>query len=105
MTCYQTVKLEFLANKVDVDVAEVRSLLAELILEERIQGKIDQVQGILELQSSELQTTQKHSAVRKWADILVSVNTKLFQKVNFDFGGTGNRMMHHGMDEDEYMAF
>ena len=41
VTCYQTVKLEFLANKVDVDVPEIRSLLAELILEERIQGKID----------------------------------------------------------------
>ena len=41
----------------DVDIVEIRSLLAELILEEEIQGQIDQVNGVLELNSSELLTT------------------------------------------------
>jgi hypothetical protein len=33
----------------NVDLAEMRSLLSELILEEKIKGGIDQVNGVLEL--------------------------------------------------------
>lgn len=46
---YKAVKLEFLCKAMDVDLLEMRSLLAELILEERIQGQMDQVNGVLEL--------------------------------------------------------
>ena len=53
-----------LAQQMNVDVPEMRSLLSELILEERIKGQIDQVAGVLELQSSELQLAQKHTAIR-----------------------------------------
>jgi COP9 signalosome complex subunit 2 len=35
---YKAVRLEFLSKQMDVDIMEIRSLLAELILEERIQG-------------------------------------------------------------------
>ena len=35
---YKTVKLDFLARKMNVDVQHIRSLLSELILEERIEG-------------------------------------------------------------------
>lgn len=52
---YKAVKLEFLCKQMNVDLAEMRSLLSELILEEKIKGQIDQVAGVLELQSSELQ--------------------------------------------------
>jgi COP9 signalosome complex subunit 2 len=52
---YKAVRLQFLAEKMDVNLEEIRSLLAELILEERIEGAIDQVQGVLELNSAELE--------------------------------------------------
>ena len=38
---YKAVKLDFLAEQLNVQLVEVRSLLAELILEERIKGQID----------------------------------------------------------------
>lgn len=38
---YKAVKLEFLCQKVNVDLNEIRSLLSELILEELIKGQID----------------------------------------------------------------
>lgn len=68
----------------NVDNAEIRSLLSELILEEKVQGQIDQVRGVLELQSSELLKVQKHSAVRQWADSLTDLNKRLMVKVNYD---------------------
>lgn len=35
---YKVVRLQFLCSKMNVDVNEIRSLLAELILEEKIKG-------------------------------------------------------------------
>ena len=35
---YKAVKLEFLARQLNIDVNEIRALLAELILEEKIKG-------------------------------------------------------------------
>jgi COP9 signalosome complex subunit 2 len=46
---YKSVSIEFLANQLNVTVADIRSLLAELILEEKIQGEIDQLNGYLEM--------------------------------------------------------
>lgn len=51
---YKAVKLDFLCTEMNVDLPEMRSLLSELILEERIKGQIDQVAGVLELQQDEL---------------------------------------------------
>jgi PCI domain len=56
------VKLEFLANCLNVNQTEIRSLLAELILEEKIKGQIDQITGVLELNQSELKASRKHRA-------------------------------------------
>ena len=38
---YRTVKLEFLAQQLNISLNEVRQLLSELILEERIDASID----------------------------------------------------------------
>lgn len=38
---YKAVRLEYLSKEMEVNLEEIRSLLAELILEERIKGAID----------------------------------------------------------------
>lgn len=38
---YKAVRLEYLAEKMNVNIQEIRSLLAELILEEKLRGQID----------------------------------------------------------------
>lgn len=81
---YKAVKLEFLCQRINVDLQEIRSLLAELILEETIKGQIDQVAGVLELKSNELQMTHKHTAIRAWADTLTDLNGRLTAKLNYD---------------------
>lgn len=68
---------------------------------------------MLELSQNELQTAQKHTAIRKWADMLIDVNNKLMEKVNFDYGGQGgghSLMDMHGGDswggqDDDDMDF
>ena len=61
---YRSVSLKFLSVELDISIEEVRSLLSELILEEKIKGEIDQQNGFLELQQA--QKSQKHIAMQNW---------------------------------------
>jgi len=65
------------------------------------------VAGVLELQSSELQLAQKHTAIRQWASTLVDLNKRLTDKINYDLnirGGLNNNMYDEGdYDQDDYM--
>ena len=49
ITPYTRVKLSFLAKWMNVSETEILSLLIALILENKIVGKIDQINGILDL--------------------------------------------------------
>jgi hypothetical protein len=49
---YRTVRLRFLADKLMIDEAAVQALLMRLILDEKVHGKIDQINGILDLSSA-----------------------------------------------------
>jgi COP9 signalosome complex subunit 2 len=46
---YRTVRLAFLATELKVSLTEVESLLASLILDNRLHGTIDQIDGVLTL--------------------------------------------------------
>lgn len=50
---YTTVSLAFLAGELKISEQEVKTLLVELILEEKISGKIDQQEGYFERVSTE----------------------------------------------------
>lgn len=78
---YKAVKLDFLSEQLNVGMEEVRSLLSELILEKRIKGQIDQMQGILELNPGELKISQKHRAMQQWGATLLDVHRKLIDRV------------------------
>lgn len=50
---YTSVSISYLARDIGVSDAELKALLVELILDERVDGKIDESKGLLELRSSE----------------------------------------------------
>lgn len=56
---YKKVSLDFLAKDLSVTKDEIIALLAELILEDKIQGQIDQITGFLELQTSASDSTHE----------------------------------------------
>ena len=51
---YKSVSLDFLAGQLNVSRQDIRSLLCELILEEKIKGEIDQINGFVEMETSEM---------------------------------------------------
>lgn len=64
---YTRIEIQFLASSLNISVEEVEELLVTLVLDNKIQGKLDQVNGVVEL----LATTndeKRYLALEKWAD-------------------------------------
>ncbi|KAI0778645.1 PCI-domain-containing protein [Trametes elegans] len=87
---YTRLELSFLAKQLNVDHEEVEELLIGLILEGKVEGRIDQVSMRLELESN-LQK-KRYSALDKWSAALDSIHTTVLgknhsgQRGEFGFG-------------------
>jgi COP9 signalosome complex subunit 2 len=80
---YRTVKLSFLAKELNINVKEVVSLVTELILDNKVSGRIDEVQGFLE-QASETaseSSNKRYTAISKWVRSLHEIQASLVEKV------------------------
>ncbi|KAI0715089.1 PCI-domain-containing protein [Earliella scabrosa] len=77
---YTRLELTFLAKQLNVDTEEVEELLIGLILEGRIEGRIDQVAMRLELESKHSLQKKRYSALDKWTTALESIHTTVIGK-------------------------
>lgn len=81
---YKNVELGYLAKELQISEKEVKTLLVELILDQRIDGKIDQQEGkdaktYLEVYSAkkDMISKKKHQAISNWLDSLSDLNAKV----------------------------
>jgi hypothetical protein len=58
---YRLMRLKFLAARIHVDTAELQTLLCELILDEQIDGRINQAQMVVELGTKHAGSTERKS--------------------------------------------
>lgn len=82
---YKSVSLDFLSSQLNVSKEDICGLLSELILEEKIKGEIDQLNGFLEMSQDSKQegTGQgRHGELRKWAHSLSLVHSQLLKKLS-----------------------
>lgn len=77
---YTRLRIAFLAGKLNVPAADVEPLLISLILDGRVQGRIDQVNQLLELDSP-LEQAPKYSAIDKWAQQVGSLHGVVVAKL------------------------
>eukprot|EP01090_Pellita_catalonica_P012234 TRINITY_DN2608_c0_g4_i1.p2 TRINITY_DN2608_c0_g4~~TRINITY_DN2608_c0_g4_i1.p2 ORF type:complete len:461 (+),score=118.26 TRINITY_DN2608_c0_g4_i1:1582-2964(+) len=77
---YTRVTLPFLASKLNVNVDEVQELLVFLILDTKIEGKIDQVNQLLTLDKGG--AVAKYRYMEKWTTQLGSLHGVLLSKMN-----------------------
>jgi COP9 signalosome complex subunit 2 len=73
---YRTVKLEFLAKEININMNEVKQLLSELILEERIDASIDQISGFIELAANKPKEP-RFVAMENWSNTLMNIHMNL----------------------------
>jgi len=67
---YSRLELSFLAKQLNVDKEEVEELLIGLILEGKVDGRIDQVSMRLELSRKQNLEKNRYAALDKWTDAL-----------------------------------
>jgi COP9 signalosome complex subunit 2 len=70
---YTRVRLSSLSGILSIPEEDVANLLVQLILDNRIQGKIDQVNGILEIEKQS-HSEKKFAAINQWISALERIN-------------------------------
>jgi len=79
---YRTVKLSFLAKELNINEREVVSLVTELILDNKVAGSIDEVQGFLEqAETASESSTKRYTAISKWVRSLHDIHSSLVERV------------------------
>ncbi|EPT03485.1 hypothetical protein FOMPIDRAFT_1028754 [Fomitopsis schrenkii] len=95
---YTRLELSFLATQLNVDKDEVEDLLIGLILEGKVEGKIDQVSMRLELTTKQSLEKKRYDALDQWTNALESVHNAIIGKAQ-----VGNRGVEtFGVTTDPY---
>ncbi|PPQ77002.1 hypothetical protein CVT25_014819 [Psilocybe cyanescens] len=77
---YTRLELSFLAKQLNVEIEEVEELLIGLILEGKVEGRIDQVGMRLELDRKQSLEKKRYAALSKWTEALESVHGAVVSK-------------------------
>jgi len=82
LTPYTKIRIPFLAAELNISAKEVEELMIGLILDNKIRGRIDQVNQLLELEGSKSTGFWKYRAVDKWATQLQTLSTTITSRLN-----------------------
>ncbi|KAF9654400.1 PCI-domain-containing protein [Thelephora ganbajun] len=77
---YTRLELSFLAQQLNVDKDEVEELLIGLILDGKVEGRIDQVTMRLELDKQQSLEKRRYAALERWAEALEAVHSAVVAK-------------------------
>jgi len=81
---YQRIQTSFMAKELKLGSDEVERLLVDMILDKRVHGKIDQINGFLLLDSESVSVKAKtYDAINQWSATLQSLSNNLSSKVHF----------------------
>jgi COP9 signalosome complex subunit 2 len=74
---YRRIKLQHLAESLRVNVEKIEEILVHLILDGQVDGRIDQVKGVLDLTQRSAGGGKKYSALDVWAGTLSQIVANL----------------------------
>ncbi|CAF1497132.1 unnamed protein product [Adineta ricciae] len=79
---YTKIHMKFIAHELNIEISEVENLLISCILDQTIQGKIDQVKEVLELdQQQNIQGLHRYQAMTKVTNQLQTIQNAIIQRV------------------------
>jgi len=79
---YTRLELSFLGKQLNVEIEEVEELLIGLILEGKVEGRIDQVGMRLELDRKQSLEKKRYAALNKWTEALEGVHGAVVGKTS-----------------------
>jgi len=77
---YTRIQIPFISKELNIDVCEVENLLVSCILDNTIEGRIDQVNQVLELNRS-TNSAARYNALDKWTTQLSSLHSTIVNKM------------------------
>ncbi|RWS03815.1 COP9 signalosome complex subunit 2-like protein [Dinothrombium tinctorium] len=77
---YTRIHIPFISKELNIDASEVENLLVSCILDNTIQGRIDQVNQVLELNRGS-QSAARYNALDKWISQLSSLHQTVINKM------------------------
>lgn len=78
---YTRIAIPFISNILNIEPAEVESLLISCILDSTIHGRIDQINQVLEL-SKESRCASRYAALDKWSNQIQSLQQAVVNKMS-----------------------
>jgi len=99
---YTRLDLSFLARQLNIEKAEVEEILIGLILEGKVEGRIDQVKQLLELDRHQILEKRRYQALDQWTATLENIHAAVVNKTAgrsssgpdaFEFEGGGRWAM------------
>ena len=73
---YTRIKISFISGELNIEPSDVESLLVSCILDAKIYGRIDQINGVLELDSNP-KGTSRYLALENWNMQLLSLQKEI----------------------------
>jgi len=70
---YTRISLDFIAKWLNISTQDVESLLVSCILDRKIDGKIDQVERVLEMKKEQAESNERYEAIDKWMNEMSSI--------------------------------
>lgn len=77
---YTRIRLAFLAKELNVSTEEIESLCVDLILDQQLEGHIDQINSLLELDQNKNAGT-RYKALADWSRKLGDIHQSIMAKV------------------------
>lgn len=78
---YTKIHIPFIAKELNIDENEVENLLVACILDNTIRGRIDQVNSVLELDSTMQGGAARYNALQKWCEQLSNLHYSIASKI------------------------
>jgi len=81
LTPYTKIRIPFLSQELNITPKDVEDLMVGLILDNKIRGRIDQVNQLLELESTKSSGFYKYRAIDRWASQLSTLQGTVVNRV------------------------
>ncbi|SCV70584.1 BQ2448_3346 [Microbotryum intermedium] len=88
---YTRIEIAYLVRQLSIPSESVEAILVSLILDEKIQGRIDQVTQRLELDRHKAVEARRYASLERWTTQLVNLQSVMFNK-SAQIGGPDRQM-------------
>lgn len=74
---YKNITLQFISSELGIDIDEVEHLIISCILDRLIDGRLDQINQVLIMNSKGRENDEKYAALARWAEQIEKLSFRL----------------------------